>query len=226
MNLSDREQELLQKALFEELTRHEQQELDALLARTPAVRHKLEGLKHTAWLAASIPQQQPATALQARILASLPPQHEDIAASARSHTPPPRLAAALRERCPYYFFLAGVLHLLLGAALRGLLQGVEAVSDASGWILWQPEFAFVTGAFFLICGVLLLRQTPHAARISYGGLMVYIIFVAVNTLALLQFSTRDVLPGLLAFAGMGLTIGALLGALLQTANKDMGDGSV
>lgn len=217
--MTKQEELLLQKALFDDLTPDDQPLLEDLLARSPQAAHKLAGMQRIIQLAAETPQESPPEDLAARIVQAV-----------EQHQAPPlsRRFVLLRElaiRCPYYFLLAGLLHLLLGAALHGVLRTPAAMSQAPAWILWQPEFAFLTGVFFLLCGGMLLARTPHAVRISYGGLVFYIVFVAVNGLALqLQLRTPALMPGLLAFVCMGLTIGALLGALLQLDNKENGNG--
>lgn len=221
--MTEREDLLLQKALFDELTEHEQGELAQLMARSPQAKRKLEGLQRIVALTVSIPPEQPQEDLADRVIASLPLTSNKDHGPAKTPRERP-VVQALRQRCPLYFFLAGVLHLLLGLTLHQMLRTPEALQQAPGWILRQPDFAFLTGAFFLFCGVLLLRNVPNAVRISYGGLLVYIVFVAVNGLALLlKVSSPQLLPGLLAFAGMGLTIGALLGLLMQHCNKEAGN---
>jgi len=225
--MNQQQEHLLQKALFDELDPREARELEELLERSPEAARKLSGMRRilgqTREAAANArkdeQQQAAASALAAHICSSLPER-------AAAHTS--RLARVKREltlRCPYYFILAGLLHLLLGAALQGMLRAPLAASQAPVWVLWQPEFALLTGAFFLLCGGLLLTRSSLGSRVSYWGLVVYIAFVAANGLTLqLQLGVPRVLPGLLAFAGMGLTIGALLGVLLQHYNKDLGNG--
>lgn len=211
------EELLLQKALFDELTPEESSRFEALCQADPSLRRRLAGLQGTAALAAGMPRELPSRELQARIVGVLEARRAADAGRVS-------LLEGLAQRCPYYFFLVGALHLFLGMALQSLLQGPQTVS-APGWVLWQPDFALAAGFFFLACGGLLLLRVPYAVRISYGGVLCYIAFVAVNGMALqFQIPVPRLSFGLFAFAGMGLSMGVLLGALLQHYSKDMGHG--
>lgn len=210
-NLSKQDHLLLQKALFNELDAAEQKKLDALLARSPEANTLLNGLRNTISLAAKTPQEPAPGALEERILASLPKTPHKL-----------KDASALAARCPYYFFIAGALHVLLGTALQTMLSPQHIAHDLPQWIMLQPDFCFATGFFFMVCGGLLHLHVSHAARIGLTGLACYVGLVAINGVALLvSFNSLRFIFGLLAFVGMGLTISLLLGAMLQQYSEDV-----
>lgn len=217
--MNEREEHLIQQALLEgeeSLGPKEAAELRELLVRDQAAAATLAGLRRTATLAASVPPATPPDWLAQRISAALPPVPNRAERGSLA-------LAALAERCPYYCFLAGFLHLLLGFTLQNVLLGAPQTLQLPRWLLFQPDFAFATGCCFLLAGGLLLLGVPHAARIIHAGLVVYIVGVAANGLALqLQLqTTRQQFFGLLSFVGMGLTIGLLLGHLLQHYPKEV-----
>lgn len=224
INKKEQEQ-LLQMALFGELEKQENAQqrvrFQQLLQESPEAASLYARLQNTAKLAENIPQAAPSADLEHRILSSLP-QAGAKTKGLLGH------AAAIASRCPYYFFLVGAFYLIFGVALQTVLFTPESAMAVPDWVRMQPNIAFATGFFFILSGAFLLRQTPFVAKLIYGAVLLYIVFVAANGLAL-EASLRAVtggtlLPALIGFVGMGLTIGMLLGVLLQHYAKEVQHG--
>lgn len=217
--MNEKEERLLQEALFGEITEESAKELERLLWESPEAARKLQGLRRVAGLLQEVPAEEVPPNLVSNVMAALPRERLLVRLYRQAR------ARLLSDRCPYYFLFIGVIHLLLGASLASMLEG-RAGAGVPAWLSWQPGLALGAGAFFILCGLLQRMRLQLASRISYYGLLVYILLVSVNALVLLLQGQGGIpASGVLAYAGMGLTVGALLGALLQTANKDMGNGS-
>jgi hypothetical protein len=204
---------LLRKALFNELSPGERGELDALLRSSPETRQRLERLQGAAALLGPGPEIAPPADLEQRVLARLPDT-------------PPQVADALNlTRCAFYFFLAGVLQILLGAGMLEAFSDPALSSDLLGWAGRQPAIALATGVFFLAAGVLLLVRRGRAARPIYTALLCYIVFVAGNGVALrLSMSAPSLDMGVMAFVGAGLSVGLFLGAMLRKYSPEVHHG--
>ncbi len=204
---------LLQKALFDELSPGERRKLDALLGSSDEKRFLLQRMQATTCLLQSSPDIVPPVDFEQRVLNALPA------------SPPVAATPDNLSRCAFYFFLAGMLQILLGALMLTAFNDPALSETLLGWAGRQPEIALVTGLFFLGSGALLLFKRSRAARPVYTALICYIVFVAGNGIALrLSMSAAALGMGVIAFVGAGLSVGLFLGAMLQKYSLEVHHG--
>ncbi|MGD2271786.1 MAG: hypothetical protein PVI06_15395, partial [Desulfobacterales bacterium] len=89
-----------------------------------------------------------------------------------------------RTECALCFFMAGFFYFVFAFVLLMGLKAVGARIQLAGWIIVQPQLAFIIALGFSAIGIILIKKSDSAVKIAQVGSIIYIGFSVFNAIGI------------------------------------------
>jgi hypothetical protein len=117
--------------------------------------------------------------------------------------------------CALCFLTAAYFHFIMGFVFMLVFKKISADMPLPLWLTVQPQIAILTGAGFMISGILMLKKNMAVIRLAQFGILIYVGFVLINGITVYKSLGAIAATGMIWLTGGGILTGLFLGTMLQ-----------
>jgi len=86
--------------------------------------------------------------------------------------------------CAFCFLMAGFFYFIMGIVLALGLKTMGGHVHVSGWVMLQPQIAFVSAIVFISLGIFLRKKSMLAIKMAYCSIIIFIGFSVFNSIGI------------------------------------------